>query len=271
MRHLLAAMSMLMTVALIACGPKPKTPSPAVEPPTAMTGVAPSHLTVTASTSGAELRWQTNQPANRVLSGYNIYLAREDGAFEKITSSPYPGDLDPGYEFETYRATGLDNGVRYRFRVSTVYPNAAELFCEDTVETIPRPQGWIRLNSSFSKEDAGFSFARLQAVSTDDLTNDIYLTVIDAKAHLASPQRIDVVLRRTQFYPVSAQSADNFDESPPPIGDGKDVIPIRTGSRLYLKTQDGCYALVQIDRIDVKGKSVELSFVYQTRPNTFTF
>lgn len=271
MRQLLIVVLMLMVLGLLACGPKPGTSPASKETPTLITGVAPSHLTATAANFASELQWQTNQPENRVLSGYNVYLAREDGEFEKITSSPYPGDLDPGHESETFRATGLENGVRYRFRVSTVYPNSAEFFCNDTAEAVPRPQGWIRLNSSFSKDDAGFSFGTLQSVPTDDLSNDIYLTVINATAHLASPQRIDVVLRRTQFYSITDQSPGSAVVSPPLTGEGKDAVSIRTGDRMYIKTQDNCYALVQVDRIDPKSRSVELSFVYQTRPNTLMF
>lgn len=270
MRYLLTALLLLSMIALNSCGPKPK-PSSSTEPQTATTGVAPSQLTVSASTSGTELRWKTNQPENRIFSGYNVYMAREDGDFEKITSSPFPGDLDPGYEFETYRVTGLDNGVRYRFRVGTVYPNAGEFFAVDTVETIPRPQGWIRLNSSFSKEDAGFSFARLQAVPTDDLSNDIYLAMINGKAHLASPHRIDVVLRSTQFYAIARRATGNTDQLLPPTGQGKELLQIDSGDQLYLLTQDSCYALVQIDKVELKKQSVEFSFVYQTRPKTLIF
>ncbi len=231
MRRLIVPFILLLVLWLTSCGPKPESPSPIERPPAAV-GVAPSHLTVKAASQSAELRWQTNQPENRILNGYNVYMAREDGEFEKFTASPYPGDLDPDYVTESFQATGLDNGVRYRFRVSTVYPNAVELFCSDTVEIIPRPQGRIRLKSSFSGVDAGFSFAQLQSVPTDDLANDIYLAIINNQAHLASPQRIDVVLRQTRFFPIMKPQGNDSEPLPRPMGDGKELLPVKAGDQL---------------------------------------
>lgn len=270
MRRSIAPLLLLSVLWLTSCGPKPESTSPIERPPAAV-GVAPSHLTASAVSQGAELRWQTNQPENRILSGYNVYMAREDGEFEKITASPYPGDLDPDYVSESFQAAGLDNGVRYRFRVSTVYPNEVELFCSDTVEIIPRPQGRIRLNSSFSKEDAGFSFARLQSVPTDDLSNDMYLAIINDQAHLASPQRIDIVLRQTRYFPILRRSGDISETLPTPTGNGKELLPVKVGDQLYILTQDSCYALVLVENINLKDESLELTFVYQTRPKTLIF
>ncbi len=270
MRRLIAPLLLSLVWWLISCGPKPEAPSTVERPPAAVGG-APSHLTGKAASQIAELRWQTNQPENRILSGYNVYMAREDGEFEKITSSPYPGDLDPDYVTESFQAAGLENGVRYRFRVSTVYPNAAELFCDDTVEIIPRPEGRIRLKSSFSGVEAGFSFAGLQSVPTDDLTNDIYLAIINNQAHLASPQRIDIVLRQTEYFPILRRPGDNPESLPGLTGDGKELLPVKVGDQLYILTQDDCYALVLVEKINLKEEFLEVSFVYQMRPKTLIF
>ncbi len=270
MQRSIVLMALLTVVLLTSCGPKPESP-PTIERPTAAAGVAPSHLTGKATSQSAELRWQTNQPEDRILNGYNVYMAREDEEFEKITSAPYPGDLDPEYVTESFQAAGLENGTRYRFRVSTVYPNAVELFGSDTIEIIPRPEGRIRLKSSFKGAEAGFSFSGLQSVPTDDLTNDLYLAIINNQAHLASPQRIDIVLRKTRFFLITKRPGENADSLPRPTGDGKELLPFKAGDQLYVLTQDDCYALVSVEKINLKEEYLELTFAYQTRPKTLIF
>lgn len=271
MQRFLALLMITTIVALSACGPKPELPA-TIEPPASAAGPAPSELSATADNSSALLKWKTNQPENRLLSGYNVYMARENGDFEKTTPMPYPGDLDPGYAVESFPATGLQNGVSYRFMVSTVYPNGTEEFAADTVEVIPRPQGRIQLQASFRGQQAGFSFGRLTSVPTDDFTNDVYLAIIKGKGHLASPNRINVVLRETKFYPILRQPSAQPERRPRPVvGDGKELIAIKAGDQLYLQTEDNCYALVRVENVDLKEESAELSYVYQTRPNTLIF
>lgn len=233
--------------------------------------LAPSQLTASAGHELAELTWRTNQPENRVISGYNIYQGQGSGELERITSTPYPGDLDPGFEFETYTAAGLENGVSYRFSVSTVYPNGREVFAADTIEVIPRPEGQTRLLQSFKGAESGFSFARGQSVATDDLSNDIYLTSIKGKLHLASPHRIDVVLRNSGFVAASDEQVKNIEDMDLPLDGAKESIAISAGDRVIVKMQDDRYALIRIESMDTDNVIVQMSYIFQTRPRTLRF
>ncbi len=127
------------------------------------------------------------------------------------------------------------------------------------------------LKPSFSNEDAGFSFARLQSVPTDDLTNDIYLAMIKGQPNLASPQRIDIILRQTKYFPILRRPGENSAARPRPTGDGRELLSVKVGDQLYILTQDNCYALVQVEEVNLKDESLELSFIYQTRPETLIF
>lgn len=263
----LLALGFLM--ALVSCSPKPKVaPERPVE---VSTQVAPSHLTASAGNNEAKLAWRTNQPENRIISGYNIYQSRDGARFEVVTATPYPGDLDPGFSEETYLAAGLENGVDYRFRVSTVYPNGSEVFSADTASVIPRPEGQFRLSQSFKGAESGYSFAKMTAVPTDDLSNDIYLTSIKGKLVLASPHRIDVVLRETSFYQASEEQIKNLEQISTPLSGEKELTPIRAGDHVIVQTNDGHYALLTIDSVDIANAAAQISYIYQTRPRTLRF
>lgn len=233
--------------------------------------VAPSHLTAASGDKQATVRWQTNQPENRVISGYNIYQSTEDARFEKVTSTPYPGDLDAGFAEESYLAAGLENGASYRFTVSTVYPGGREAFAPDTVEVVPRPEGTIRLLQSFKGNESGFCFARQSSVPTDDLNNDIYLTTIKGQLHLASPNRIDVVLRKSGFLRLSEEQLPNIRSMKVQTSDFKELIAIGVGDLVIVRTSDEHFALVKITAAETKDAVVQMNFVYQTRPRSLRF
>ncbi len=270
MRRIILLASAVGLGLAVSCGPKPESGS-VIPAPTTAARPAPSNLVAIAGNSGIELRWRTNQPENRILSGFNIYQAREDGQFQKITPLPYPGDLEADFEYESFSAASLENGVIYRFTVSTVYPDGSEVPSRDTVSAIPRSEGGFRLAASFKGGESGFVFARSTSVPTDDLANDIYLAVIKGRLHLASPSRIDDILRATQFYPVRVDPGRHPTQPKQPNGAGEELVAVRAGDELIVLTADGCYALVTIESADEDAETVRISYRYQSRRGSFSF
>jgi len=261
---------------LVSCGPKPTTtpPSPAISRP-AQTYVAPTELTARPSHKRIDVAWKTNRAENTIISGYNIYLSNEKDAsdktnagFRRINSELYPGDTDADIARESYPLEGVDNGVIYRVYVTTVYPDGMESARSNVAEVIPRPEGSFTLRESFRGNESGFSFRKIKSVPTDDQENDIYLARIKGALWVASPQRINVVLRQTEFYGLSDHTSLEATSPKSLSGKPDNALRISDGLILVLQDQDKCYALLRIDSVDTKEKIAKISFIYQPRPET---
>lgn len=264
---------------LISCGPKPATPppSPAKSKP-AQTYVAPTELTARPSHKLINLAWKTNRAENAIISGYNIYVWSEkdapdttNGGFRRINQEPYPGDTDADIARESYPLDGVDNGVVYRVYVTTVYADGVESAKSSVAEAIPRPEGSFTLRESFGGDESGFSFRKMISVPTDDPDNDIYLANIKGSLWVASPQRINVVLRQTEFYAPADRPSFEVTGMISLRGRPENALRIAAGSVLVMRDQDNCYALLRIDSVDPKQKMATISYIYQHRPETLVF
>jgi hypothetical protein len=246
------------------------TTKPGVE--TTAAGPGPTNLTAKPRSGALELRWDTNRKAGDLIKGYMIYVAEEGERFIKQSQEPYPGDNNSETAFETYPLEGLTNGKRYRVYVTTVFPGNAESAPSDTVESIPRPEGRVLLAESFSGTNDGFSFSQDKHVPTNDVDNDIYLAVIDGKAYLASPSRIDYVLRTTKFYKLgSTASIDSVDVSRKPPGMVQ-LLAIGRGDAILFQDENNSYGLIYIRSVKSGDKQVaEFDYIYQPRRNTLIF
>ena len=129
----------------------------------------------------------------------------------------------------------------------------------------------MHLRESFTGNESGFSLRKNKSVSTDDLDNDIYLAIIDGKLWVASPQRINVVLRQSRFYRLSEYSS--LDATSPTSLSGKpdNALPISNHLMFIMQDQDKSFALLRIDSVDLKEKIARISFIYQPRPETLVF
>ena len=264
---------------LVSCGPKPATPppSPAVSKP-AQTYVAPTELTARPFHKRINLTWKTNRAENTIISGYNIYLWNEkdesaptNAGFRRINPELYPGDTDADIARESYPLEGVDNGVIYRVYVTTVYPDGMESARSNVAEAIPRPEGSFTLRESFKGNESGFSLRKIKSVPTDDQDNDIYLANMKGALWVASPQRINVVLRQSEFCGLSDHTSLEATSPKSLSGKPDDALRISDGLIFVLQDQDKCYALLRIDSVDHKEKIAKISFFYQPRPETLIF
>ncbi len=264
---------------LCACGPKPA-PAPSTPLPSKPSKPypAPSELEARVFYHRINLTWKTNRSDSTMISGYNIYLWNEKEAadtslasFKKVNLEPYPGDMNPDIARESFALEGLENGVIYRAYVTTLFPNGIESARSNIVEAIPRPEGWFTLRESFRGDESGYSFRKTKSVSTDDLSNDIYLATINGSLYVASPRRINVVFRATKFYGmiIYSQLDDVAPTTVPPKADN--ALEVYNGQVFMLQDQDSCYAVLKFDAVDVKGKTVQISYIYQPRPSTLVF
>lgn len=250
-------------------------PAPPVEPATpaipSQTLIAPTDLRADLGHLTATLRWTTNQPENRVISGYHIYLAEAEQAPARISNLPYPGDTNPDHAVETYLLENLVSGREYRAYVTVVYPGDLESAPTNTVAFIARPQGRFQLRESFSGPEGGFSFSRRSTVPTDDLGNDLYLAVIRGTLHLASPRRIDTILRASELYrlkttqPLSKLAVIEKPEV------AESTCPVSEGEVILLRDASGCFALLRIEAVDRVDRIVTIDYIYQTRPGVLRF
>jgi hypothetical protein len=279
LREANAVILLLLATILISCGPKPATPppAPAVSKPV-RTFLPPTELTARPFHKRIDIVWKTNRTESTVISGYYIYLWSEKDetdktfrVFRRVNSEPYPGDTDSDISHESYSIEDVNDGMIYRVYVTTAYPDGRESARSNAVEVIPRPEGSFTLRESFKGNESGFSFCKMKSVPTDDLDNDIYLASIKGTLSVASPQRINVVLRQSGLYGLSEYSSL---EATSPIyleGLPQNAIPISNQMVFVLQDQDKCYALLCIDSLDPKEKTAKISFIYQTRPQTLVF
>lgn len=231
----------------------------------------PSELTVKAGDRSALLVWKTNRAATTVIRGYHVYLSKEEGQFRLLTESPYPGDEDPSYQFETFPLEGLDNGVIYKAYVTTLFPANVESKPTNVVEFVPRFEGMFELTGVYSGSTGGFSFELNQSVGSGELENDLYLAQIDGQLYLASPHRLYDVLHRTRFYNLGVHNnlleaalTNEPAESAP-------LATVRPGEVILVQTQTRHFALVHIEKVDRTPPRILISYLYQPREGLLRF
>jgi hypothetical protein len=279
MRHTGVVVLLTAVHFLLSCAPKPEvtpqTPAPTTPPKTL---AAPSDLTARPFYRRINLSWNTNRHESSVSSGYNVYLFSEkdslegvNGGFRLLTLEPYPGDTDPNLDRESYPLEGLENGTIYRAYVTTVYPDGKETPRSNIVEAIPRPESGFTLRESFKGNESGYSFRKLKSVPTDDPDNDIYLANINDALWVASPRRINVILRQTKFFSMSSYSTLEEVDLTTMGRKPESVLKIIGGLMFVLQDEEGSYALVRVESVDSKSKLAKMSFVYQSRPGTLKF
>ncbi|MFH2055680.1 MAG: hypothetical protein ABIJ61_06965 [bacterium] len=272
-----AALLTLLAAMLLSCAPASETASQARE-----AGPAPSNLRTEVFHQRANLFWDTNRTRKDVIMGYNIYVSAVPvlgvpneaellADLKPLTAEPYPGAPGANIAGESFPLENLTNGKSYYVFVRTVYPGRIESAPTNQVEVIPRPSGTIVLKLSFSGPNSGFSFKSLKYVYTNDLENDIYLTEINGQPHLASPHRIDNVLRETRFFRLGRHG--ELDDVR--IGELKarpdDLLPVYPGEIFILLDADNCYALLRNDSLNRDTGELTLSYIYQAKPNTLRF
>jgi hypothetical protein len=278
-QYLLVGKSLLLVLFLLtlACAPAAKTPIASDK-----AGPAPTNLRTESFHQRANLYWDTNRDRSDAIMGFNIYVSNQPvldtpneaklrAELKPYTDSPYPGATSGNVATESFGLERLTNGESYFVFVTTLYPGGVESAPSNQVEVIARSSGTVILAPSFSGPKSGFSFKNLEYVYSNDLANDLYLTEINGLPHLASPHRIDNVLRETRFFRLSRRGS--LEEAT--ITELKiqpdDVLPIYLGEIFVLQDADNCYALVHLDTLDRETGELTLSFIYQAKPNTLRF
>ena len=245
-------------------------------------GPAPTNLRTESFHRRANLYWETNRDRSDVIMGFNIYVSEQPvlgtpdevtlrAGLKPYTESPYPGATSGDVATESFGLDGLTNGTSYFVFVPTLYPGGVESPPSNQVEVITRPSGTFVLAPLFSGPKSGFSFKTLKHVYSNDLANDLYLTEINNLPHLASPHRIDNVLRETKFFRLSKRGSLNEITINELQVRPDDIMPVYLGEIFVLQDADNCYALVRLDTLDRETGELTLSFIYQAKPKTLRF
>jgi hypothetical protein len=244
---------------------------------------APSDLEVTANNQTLFLKWDTNCPKDKLLSGYYIYLQPKSIAdyrnqppprgVKPLNHDPYPGDTDPEDGWETMRIEHLDNGVEYYVTVRAVYPDKTVSIASNEVAAMPRPEGEFVLAYRYAALNDGFSFADGESVRADGELNDLYFYHKDGIDYIASPNRLNGFLRKSQFYSLGkTKSIYQYPELKldiPPV----EKIPALVGESYLIKTADGNFAKIRIEQATGENKErvLKIKYIYQTNKNQMSF
>ena len=275
--NLLIAFALVISIAA-GCGPPKKVVK--ISP----TVCAPANLTVKPNSRQLFLKWDTECPDSILLSGYYIYLS-DKPLYEKygmgkpskkvkpFNEAVYPGDTDEESRFETINIENLDNGVEYFVSVRTVYADQSVSVSSNEVGVICRPEGTFDLAYRYSDINDGFSFADGVATRADGDNNDLYFYNQDEFDFIASPQRLNGFIRKSEFYSLG-KSKDIYQYPEleldiPPV----EKMPVKEGESYLIKTASGNYAKVRVEKISGEGKNriLTLSYIYQTVPGLMRF
>jgi hypothetical protein len=273
----LAIISLALLI-IIQCAPPSKMEKPSEEGKiTISTPCSPSGLTVKPDDQKIFLRWETNCAEAVLLSGYNIYIlnkplepkyftAPPPSSIKPHNPVPYPGDTDPESKFETMTVENLENGKEYYITVRSVYPDGGTSGSSNEVNIICRPEGTFDLAFRYAELNDGFSFALKKAVRADASANDIYFFQKDGFDFIASPDRLNGFLRKSQIF--SLGKTENIYQYPKFNLDtpSADKLPVLAGESYLIKTADGNFAKIRIDSMSGEGKDriLKISYIYQT-------
>jgi hypothetical protein len=230
------------------------------------------------------LKWDTNCPKETLLSGYYIYLENKPTYVEyhntappsnikPLNHEPYPGDTDPEDRWETMEINNLDNGVEYYVSVRALFPDQTVTISSNEVNVMCRPEGEFDLAFRYADLNDGFSFAAGKAVRADSETNDLYFYHKDGFDFIASPHRLNGFLRKSQFYSLGATK--NIYQYPKLDIDIPAVerMPVHEGELYLVKTADGNFAKMRIEKTsgERKGRILKIKYIYQTRKDLMRF
>ncbi len=236
-------------------------------------GATPTSLKVETGDGSMELSWVTNRMEDMLISGYNIYISRQPiidpsnpnrikRGIEPVNDIAYPGDENPEISFETYSATGLQNGVEYHVAVTTVYPDRAESPPSNVVTATPYPRGTVTLQDRMmGGELDGFSFANGDNVEYNSLANDIYFIARDIGNMIGSPDRNDGILRHTEIALIRGESTLNDRKNYKNLDyDEKSFV---ASEQVYmLRLSDGSMAKIRIRDVDSSQYKKQVVFDY---------
>lgn len=258
---------LLVIAMLLACAAARKKPSEYAI-------AAPTDLKVEAYDHHMDLSWKTNRTEDMIIAGYNIYISTEQliqpeipgrirPGIEPFNQTVYPGDANPQVSYETYTATGLENGVPYYVAVTTVYPDGAESLPSNVVAATCYPRGTVTINDRSMGPPDGFSFELGKSVSYNSLDNDLYFISRDVGNMLGSPDRNEGVLKHTEFAEIPGASTlnDRHDYSNLAY---KDRTFVAEGRIYMVKLDDGTLAKIRIRRVDSSAfkKQVVFDYIY---------
>jgi hypothetical protein len=274
---ILSAFFLIILMAL-SCAP------PRIEPRLVTTECAPSNLTVRTDDHKMYLKWDTNCPEGTLLSGYYIYILEEPihdkyhnirlpKSIKPHGQGVYPGDTDPESSFETISIENLENGIEYFISVRTVFPDKSVSASSNEVNVICRPEGRFELSFRYSALNDGFSFGFGEPVRADSDRNDIYFYSKDDYDFIASPHRLNGFLKKSKFYSLGKTKDiyqyPNIELDFAPV----EKIPIFEGESYLIKTAEGNFAKLRIEKIsgENKERKLDIKYIYQTARNLARF
>jgi len=244
----------------------------------------PHNLTVKPGDGSLHLRWEIDCPESTLLSGYYIYVLDKPIYDEYHSSDPpssarpyndavYPGDTVADRGFETITISDLDNGVDYYLSVRTVYPDRKISASSNEIGVICRPEGQFELAFRYAALNDGFSFARAASVRADGTANDLVFYNKDNIDFIECPSRLNGFLRKTEIYSLGKTKDiyqyPKFTIDIPP----EDKLPIFEGESYLIRTADGNYAKIRIEKISGSGKEriLKIRYIYQTLKGVIRF
>lgn len=256
---------------VISCGPPRQTGR------LASTECAPTNLRVQSNDSTLYLKWDTDCPDDKALSGYSIYIEEAPiyekygklslpNKIERFNRLLYPGDTDPDNSSETMTISNLTNGVEYYVSVRTVFPDKTITVSSNEVPIMCRPEGEFVLDFRYTGKSDGFSFKTGQTDRADGELNDLYFFHKEGFDFLASPTRLNGFIRESKFYSLG-KTIDIY-HYPELELDFKpvDKIPVIVGESYLILTADGAYAKIRIEDAsgEKKERKLKIKYIYQT-------
>ncbi len=279
-RHLIPVLALALLL-LIAYGCGPSGGAGKEAKPTGT--CAPTNLTVKPNDHSMFLSWDVNCPEEVLLSGYSVYISpfslaeyKNKALPDSITpynNAPYPGDTNPDDGVETMEITNLENGVPYYVSVRTVFPDQTESAASNEVLVYCRPEGEFTLDMRFTGDHDGFDFSDGQYVRADGSDNDIYYYRAGTTDFIASPHRLNGYIRKSWFYSLG-KTKDIYQYPELEIDDQPvNKMPIREGESYLVKTADGNFAKIRVEKItgENRDRKVDFKYIYQPTPDLMRF
>ncbi|MBD3218673.1 MAG: hypothetical protein GF310_10380 [candidate division Zixibacteria bacterium] len=267
-KFIASALLLLIISFIVFCAPAEKEPSEYA--PEGL--VAPSDLALETNNESMKLSWRTNRTEDMIISGYNIYIStqplidpsnpnRIKKGIEPFNPVTYPGDADPQIKYETYEASGLENGVEYHVAVTTVYPDRIESPPSNIVTATCYPQGTVTIKDRSVGDPDGFSFSKQEYAAYNSLDNDLYFIARDIGNMIGSPDRNDGVLKHTLFAELKMENELTSRHDYKNLN-FKDRSFVAEGNVYLLELSDGSRAKIRIKQVDSSAFKKQVIFDY---------
>ena len=271
---------LLTTGVLPTCAPTPKhvsDPASSATPKPAWVLPAPQLTRVEGFGDHLELTWHTFRGDRDVIGGYNVYVSTSSGLSNLPDGDPelkdflyggsaYPGDTDGIIDSESINITPVVIGVRYFVHVRTVFPDGHQSHPSAEREVIARPRGFMTLHPRFSSENDGFSFASDRNVPSMSDSNDVYLFAGKDGLYLASPSRLNPLLRGTRFASLGPSvSIEDYPACPEPSS-LSDKVAVQPGHSVVVLMMDGRMAKMRPRELAGGHNSLSMVFDYVYQP-----